>query len=292
MMILCGNGARGFINNIGVFMSKVLLVIKKSCVFVLFAPMLLISHNVLSQPIAVSIDEPQAEEITVPKALSDTIFAKLRASRSDLQLTNLRPSPLPGLYKIDINGQLAFVSESGEFLIAGEMYQAGAGGLVNLQERDRLRQEAAFAPTRAERLAAIDQKEMVIYRPEKEVKGHVYVFTDIDCGFCRKLHGQMDEMLKKGIEVRYLAFPRAGVNSRGAEKLATTWCADDPQQTMSRFKQGENLALAVCDSHPVADQYMLGQELGVRGTPAIILESGKMIPGAVSTARLVEEMGI
>jgi thiol:disulfide interchange protein DsbC len=274
------------------FMSKVLLAMKKSCVLVLFVHVILMSHNVLSQPIAIATEEPQAEGIAVSKALSDVIFAKLRESRSDLQLTNLRPSPLPGLYKIDINGQLAFVSESGEFLIAGEMYQASAGGLVNLQERDRLRQEAAFAPTRAERLAAIDQKEMVIYRPEKAVKGHVYVFTDIDCGFCRKLHGQMDEMLEQGIEVRYLAFPRAGANSRSAEKLATTWCADDRQQTMSRFKQGENVELAVCGSHPVADQYMLGKELGVRGTPAIILESGKMIPGAVSTARLVDEMGI
>jgi thiol:disulfide interchange protein DsbC len=275
-------------------MSKVLLVAKKTCIFVVLAQMFFMSHSVTAQPLALpnSAEAPQAEELTVPKAVETAIFDRLRGARSDLQLTNLRPSPLPGLYKIDINGQLAFVSESGGFLIAGEMYQVNPGGLVNLQEEDRRKQEAAFAPTRAARLAAIDQQEMVIYRPAKEVKGHVYVFTDIDCGFCRKLHAQMDEMLDQGIEVRYLAFPRAGVDSRSAQKLATTWCAEDRQQVMSRFKQGENLDLAVCEGHPVADQYMLGQELGVRGTPAIVLESGQMIPGAVSTARLVEEMGI
>jgi len=176
-------------------------------------------------------------------------------------------------------------------LISGEMYQVNPGYLVNLQEEERREQETAFAPQRAKMLAAVDKKDLVVYSPD-EVKGHIYVFTDIDCGFCRRLHSQLDEMLDEGIEVRYLAFPRAGVNSRSAEKLITTWCSKNPQSLMNRFKRGENVPLAGCDRHPIFDQYMLGQDIGVTGTPAIVLESGQLIPGAVSPERLVREMGI
>ncbi len=220
------------------------------------------------------------------------IYARLAQARPDLDPSNLRPSDMPTLYKIDLNGQLAFVSKDGEFLIAGEMYRVEPDRLVNLQEQERRQQEQDFEPKRAEMLAAIDKKDMVIYSPEKAVKGHIYVFTDIDCGFCRRLHSQMDEMLDQGIEVRYLAFPRAGPTSSSAQKLATTWCSSNPQELMDRYKTGQRVTTAVCDVNPVAEHYMLGQELGVRGTPAIVLESGQMIPGAVSPGMLVKEMGI
>ncbi len=99
-------------------------------------------------------------------------------------------------------------------------------------------------------------------------------------------------MLAKGIEVRYLAFPRAGVSSKSAQKLATVWCSNEKQSLMDRFKRGENVPLQACDHNPVADQYMLGQQVGVNGTPAIVLESGRIIPGAVSPDFLAKEMGI
>jgi thiol:disulfide interchange protein DsbC len=272
-------------------LSPMLLPLNKANYWFAVVILVAVSYGAIAQPIKLPVTET-AQDPVLSQALMERIYARLRAARPDLKVANLRPSPMPGLYKIDLNDQLAFISEDGGFLIAGEMYQVNEGHLINLQEEERQQQEASLEPKRAERLAAIDKKDMVIYTPEKEIKGHVYVFTDIDCGFCRKLHGQMDEMLDKGIEVRYLAFPRAGINSRSAQKLATAWCAEDRQKTMTRFKQGENVKLAVCDGNPVADQYMLGQELGVRGTPAIVLESGQMIPGAVSPEMLESEMGI
>ena len=172
------------------------------------------------------------------------------------------------------------------------MYEVRPSGLVNLQEQERQKAELAFQPQRAKMLTTIDGKDMVVYSPEKDAKGLVYVFTDIDCGFCRKLHGQMSAYLAKGIEVRYLAFPRAGVNSKSAQKLATVWCSDDRQSVMTEFKTGKNVALAPCDDNPVADHYLLGQQVGVNGTPAIVLESGRMIPGMVGPDRLADEMGI
>lgn len=273
--------------------SRLLLSVCVSALLVVTVTVLLtFGQSALAQPIKLPSSEPSADENVVPQNIVAGIVTRLREARSDIDVSNVRPSPISGIYKVDLNGQLAFVSEDGGFIISGEMYQVNPGYLVNLQDQERQQQEIALAPERAKLLAAVNKKDMVTYYPKGETKGHIFVFTDIDCGFCRKLHGQMDAMLEKGIEVRYLAFPRAGVRSRSAEKLATTWCSENPREMMDRFKGGENVALAVCDSNPIADQYMLAQDLGVRGTPAIILESGQLIPGFVEAERLAKAMGI
>lgn len=252
-----------------------------------------VSAPSVGQPLAA---EPQAEPVISVEGISPEqqaqIIKRLQQARPQLSFTDLKPSPMPGVYEIKVNGQVAFVSVDGSHLIAGEMYEVQVGSLVNLQEQERQRAEQAFAPERAKVLNDIERGDMVIYTPEKAVKGHIYVFTDIDCGFCRRFHSQLEDMLDKGIEIRYLAFPRAGPYSKSARKLATTWCADNPREIMTRFKNGENMGLSDCMDTPVVDQYMLGQEVGVRGTPAIVLGDGTMIPGAVSADYLVQVMGL
>ncbi|MEO0444109.1 MAG: DsbC family protein [Pseudomonadota bacterium] len=248
----------------------------------------LLSVGVLSQPLS---NAPQADT-GISQEVVSTVIRRLKQARPELDFTDLAPSPLSGLYKIKVNGQVAFVSPDGRYMIAGEMYEVRQGSLVNLQEQERQAAEVAFEPQRAELLKALNTDDMVVYTPTGEMKGHVYVFTDIDCGFCRRLHSQMASYLDKGIEIRYLAFPRAGVSSKSAQKLATTWCSPDRQSMMDDFKAGKNMPLKPCPDNPVADQYMLGQEVGVRGTPAIVLASGKIIPGAVSAQYLADAMGI
>ncbi len=237
------------------------------------------------------VDKPQSDAL-VPKDLEQRIIAKLKQARPELNFSDLKPSPMSGIYEVKVNGQVAFVSQDGGHMIAGEMYEVRQGSLVNLQEQERQRAEEAFAPQRAKMLGQIKKENMVIYTPEKDIKGFVYVFTDIDCGFCRKLHSQLQAFMDKGIEIRYLAFPRAGPNSQSARKLSTTWCSANPQEMMTRFKRGENVPLAPCNTDPVADQFMLGQQVGVNGTPAIVLESGQLVPGAVSAEYLAQAMGI
>ncbi|ODS23998.1 hypothetical protein AB835_06130 [Candidatus Endobugula sertula] len=236
--------------------------------------------------------EKRKPDAVVPEEIQTSIFARLKQARPDLEPSNLRYSPMEGLYKMKLDGRVVFVSEDGGFLIAGEMYQVNSGHLVNLQEQDRIKEEKAFAPKRVEMLQAVAEKDLVVYKPTVEQKGYVYIFTDIDCPFCRKLHSQMGAMLDMGIEVRYLAFPRAGINSRSAQKLSTVWCADNRVEMMDRFKSGQDVELAECEVSPVADHYILGKKVGIRGTPAIILESGQIIPGAVTPEMLAKEMGI
>jgi thiol:disulfide interchange protein DsbC len=236
-------------------------------------------------------DKPQSD-LGISLEQKAKVIEKLKQARPELNYTDIKKSPISGLYKIKINGQVAFVSTDGSYLIAGDMFAVEVGNLINLQDQDRREAEVAFEPQRAKMINAVSKSDMIIYTPKGEVKGYVNVFTDIDCGFCRKLHGQMDDFHELGIEVRYLAFPRAGVNSKGAQKLATAWCAKDRQLSMTRFKEGKNMPIEVCANNPVADQYMLGQEVGVTGTPAIVLASGKLIPGAVSPEYLAQEMGL
>lgn len=278
------------------------MISKKTTALIVLATALFGAHSAVSQnvvsagpddqvPDPQNMESPQADS-AVPAEVAARIMRVLRDSRKDLSYTNLRVSPVPGIYKIDINKKMAFITASGEYLIAGDMYQIKQGGMVNLQERERQAQEIAFEPERAKLLNALAVDDMVVYTPESENKGYVYVFTDIDCGFCRRLHSQIEQFMEKGIEVRYLAFPRAGIQSKSAEKLATVWCSDKAQELMTRFKRGENLPVAACSSHPIGEQYVLGQRIGVRGTPAIVLSTGKIIPGAVSPEYLAEQMGI
>lgn len=239
------------------------------------------------------LEEPQSVPAidTVPKDIEQAILNRLQGARPDLAFTDVELSPIEGIYKVKINGQVSFVSANGEFLIAGEMYQLQGNRLVNLQEREREEASIAFEPERAKMLAAVSQDDMVIFKPSEPAKAYVHVFTDIDCGFCRRLHSQIEEFLELGIEVRYLAFPRAGTQSRSAQKLATVWCSEKANDLMTQFKKGQNVPLSPCDTSPVGEQYLLGQQVGVTGTPSIILPSGKIVPGAVSPqylARLLE----
>ena len=224
----------------------------------------------------------------VPESTANTVLLPIKQLRPDLLITEVRFSHVRGIYKAKIQGNTVFFSADGRFFIAGEMYQVTDHQLVNLQEEELRKAEAAFAPQRAKMLGSLNHKDMVIFPAEGETRAQVYVFTDIDCGFCRKLHRQMPEMQALGIEVRYLGFPRAGVNSKSAKKLATTWCADNPREVMTQFKQGKNVALDPCEPNPIADQYELGKNIGVRGTPAIVLKSGQIVPGAVSTQQLID----
>jgi len=127
---------------------------------------------------------------------------------------------------------------------------------------------------------------MIIFKPEK-VKHVVTVFTDIDCGYCRKLHGEMDNYLAEGIEVRYMMYPRAGAGSESYKKAVAVWCSDDRNAAMTRSKQGKALDMKTCDN-PIDQHMQLVQQLGARGTPFIVLESGDTQPGYVPAKQLAK----
>ncbi len=216
---------------------------------------------------------------TVLAAESDPAIAKIRAELTkklgDISLDSIEASPVPGLYEVLIGARLYYVSADGRYFIQGKMTDIETG--VDLTE-------TKVSAARKKLIDNVGEDKMIVFGKGDE-KHTINVFTDIDCGYCRKLHSQIDEYNDKGIRVRYLFYPRAGVNSESGRKAVSVWCADDRKKALSEAKQGKALAQKNC-SNPVADEYALGKVVGVTGTPALVLENGELIPGYIPPARL------
>ena len=241
-------------------------------------------ERVLCMPLmcALWITGASAQEI------EDRMGAALSAfAGQPIGIESVRPSPAPGIVEVQvINGPLLYATEDGGyFFLNGDLHQVSVSGAVNLTEERR-------SLARKEQLAAVSLEDMVVFSPKGETRDYVSVFTDVTCFYCQKLHREVDQLNAKGVEVRYLAFPRGGINSDGAKKLATAWCADDQQTTLTELKAGMDLPVNDCVDSPIAAQYQLGQEMGVSGTPAIITSSGMMIPGYRPAADLIVVLGL
>ena len=220
--------------------------------------------------------------------IEDRMGAALSAfAGQPIGIESVRPSPAPGIVEVQvINGPLLYATEDGGyFFLNGDLHQVSVSGAVNLTEERR-------SLARKEQLAAVSLEDMVVFSPKGETRDYVSVFTDVTCFYCQKLHREVDQLNAKGVEVRYLAFPRGGINSDGAKKLATAWCADDQQTTITELKAGMDLPVNDCADSPIAAQYQLGQEMGVSGTPAIITSSGMMIPGYRPADDLIVALGL
>lgn len=203
-----------------------------------------------------------------------------------LDVLSVAPSELPGLYRVEIDqGPIIYATEDGGYFIVGDLYSVRADGLVNLGEQRR-------SEDRREAVAAVPVKDTIIFPAEGETQSYLTVFTDVSCFYCQKLHKEVPELNRRGVEVRYLAYPRQGVGSEGFRQLASAWCADDRQATLTAFKNRETLEENVCPGNPVAQQFELGQKLGVRGTPAIITPEGEMIPGFRNAEDLAGILGV
>ncbi|MGH8351946.1 MAG: DsbC family protein [Pseudomonas sp.] len=195
----------------------------------------------------------------------------LQTIQADLPIESIAESAMPGLYQVQLKGgRLLYASADGQFVMQGYLFQLKDGKAVNLTE-------VVERGSIAKLINAIPASEMVVFAP-KEPKTHITVFTDTDCGYCQKLHSEMAELNRLGVEVRYVAFPRQGVGSHGYNGLVSVWCAKDRQAAMNQAKSRQELPAGTCEN-PVAKQYQLGQAIGVTGTPAIVLANGQLIPG-------------
>jgi thiol:disulfide interchange protein DsbC len=193
----------------------------------------------------------------------------------------LRASPVPGVWELARGADIAYVTDDGKYAFAGDLYDMASN--TNLTEKAR-RME------RVKLMSAVPDAQTIVYSP-KDPKYTVSVFTDVDCGYCRKLHAQMAEYNKLGIKVRYLFYPRSGPNTDSWAKAEQVWCSKNPGESMTRAKRDETVAgPAHCANSPVARQYELGEEIGIRGTPAILLASGEMLPGYLPPQALVKHL--
>lgn len=217
-------------------------------------------------------------------------YEPIRATVAKLQpnavIEKIEPSPLKGLISVYVKDfDPIYMTPDGRSFIVGTMLQVtDAGKVVDVGGERKAGERAAL-------LRKAPQADMITYRPKGDAKAAVYVFTDVDCGYCRQLHSHVQEYTAAGIEIRYLAYPRGGLESDTFGKMESIWCSKDRAASLTKAKAGGEIPAANC-SNPVAGQYRLGKALGVQGTPAVFTADGRQIGGYLPTEAMKKALGI
>ena len=207
--------------------------------------------------------------------------ANLKASGIEETIISAVPTDMDGIYWVTAEGLPSFFTDkAGKHIIQGQIIAVGDAAPVDISA-------ALVASTAQEALKAVDKKDMVIYPAKGATKAVIYAFTDADCGYCRKLHSEMDDINARGIEVRYLAWPRS---QESVPKMEAIWCSQDRKAAMDQAKIGANVQAPSC-ANPVQEHMALGSRLGVRGTPAVFTEAGQQIGGYLPAAELAQAVG-
>ena len=192
----------------------------------------------------------------------------------------IEPSPIPGIYAVYYGDlQPIYVTQDGSFFIYGDIYKININSISNITEK-------SVAERRKLILQNIPSEELISFKSSNE-QFSVIVFTDVDCGYCRKLHNQIDEYNSLGISINYAAFPRSGIGTSAFTKMVGAWCSDNPKDSMTKLKNNSTLDISFCENQPVSKQYIIGKKLGVDGTPAIFSMDGEMFPGYIEPEELL-----
>lgn len=199
----------------------------------------------------------------------------------ELTIISFNKSELENFYEVELSdGTYFYLDREVQHIFLGDLFRIEDKQLVNLsyvREKEKI----------INLIENIDRGKLITFEPD-EKKYEVFVFTDVDCGFCRKFHSQISNYLEKGIEINYLSFPREGLQSETANKLMTAWCSEDQKKVLTELKLGKSVPYKICDSNPIQDHYNLAKQFGISGTPTFITGNGFNIPGLIEVDELIE----
>ncbi len=229
-----------------------------------------------------------------PLALLLTLFLSGLANASDADIKSLksalekrlpqaagaeiRETPLPGVYEVLSGANIMYMDKTARYILDGDLY--------DMQNRVNIT-EASRGKIRLQALDQLGEQNMLVYKPDGDVRHTITVFTDIYCPYCQRLHQEMDDYRKNGVKVRYIFVPFKG--ARSVETSVSVWCAKDPNLAMDKAKAGEDVESKTCDN-PVQQHQQLASQLGIRGTPAIMLDNGQLMPGYVPSSKLIQQL--
>lgn len=217
--------------------------------------------------------------MSVTHADEDDIRKALSKSMPSIKIDSIKASEAKGLYEVTVGASILYISDDGKYLLQGH--------LIDLEARKDITDEK-LAGARTSALEKLGEEQMIIFKPEQS-KYKISVFTDIDCGYCRKLHSEMDQYLEQGITVQYLFYPRAGKGSDSYNKAVSVWCSDDRNEALTVAKKGGTPEVKTCDN-PVDEHMKMGIAFEVKGTPMIVTEKGNIFPGYVPAKQLVKAL--
>jgi thiol:disulfide interchange protein DsbC len=219
--------------------------------------------------------------LLIPYANADDAAIKkaLEKSMPTAKIVSIKPSEIKGVQEVVLGSSIYYVSDDGKYLLQGR--------LIDVANRVDLT-ELKLGATRKTALEKMGTDNMIVFKP-KIGKYKVYIFTDIDCGYCRKLHSEIDQYLAEGIQIQYLFFPRAGKGSDSYDKAVSVWCAKDRNAALTAAKKDGKLEKKTCDN-PVDKHMQLAAEFEVKGTPMIVTENGNIYPGYLPAKQLLEAL--
>jgi len=231
---------------------------------------------------SVAADESNSNAQVAEDEAITALLAQIDKQMPGMPITSLAATPVAGLYELVTEGQIYYINQDAKFLLTGNM--------IDLNTEQNLT-ELRLGGLHMDLLADIDESNMLIYEPEEPSNRSITVFTDISCGYCRLLHEQIDTLLDAGVRVRYLMFPRAGLDTPAHQALESVWCSENPQTAMTVAKAGGQIDEASCDN-PIETHVEVAQQVGLRGTPLIYLDTGERVHGyreAAILAKMVKD---
>ena len=201
-----------------------------------------------------------------------------------MSVQSVKESMIENLYVVDIGDlQPIYASKNGEFFFYGELYAVNGNMLLNTTKDEiNLKRKNILN-------AALTEDDFITFKSDNE-KHRVIIFTDVECGYCRKFHNEINDFNDLGITVNYVAFPRSGLASVSYNKIVTAWCSTAPKDTLTKMKEGVDVQLSMCQNHPVEKHFLLGQKIGITGTPAIIKSNGELLPGYLPPEELLTRL--
>jgi thiol:disulfide interchange protein DsbC len=201
------------------------------------------------------------------------VRSRIAASLPGVEVDGIRPTPIDGLYEVTVGANVAYVSADGRYHFYGDLVDVSEGTSLTEARRSELRLAV---------LSGMGSDKSIVFGPESP-RHTVTVFTDVNCGWCRRFHQQVPALTEKGIAVRYLFFPV--IAEKSFADAEAVWCADDRNDAMTRAKAGETIEAKTCET-PIGEHFALGRQLGVRSTPTIIMEDGSVRPGFIEAGEL------
>lgn len=219
--------------------------------------------------------------ISIADGDNKELAAKLEKILPGAKIDAVRDAPITGFHEVAIGANVFYISKDRKHIFVGDVID----GATRINLTDNRRYELINGI-----IKSVPTDSMIVMAA-KDTKRHITVFTDVDCPYCAKFHLEVPKLSQAGVEVRYLMYPRAGVGSPSYKKMVSVWCSDDKLKQIGIAKAGGKVADKSCEN-PVAQHLALGRQVGIQGTPAIVLDNGKMIPGYIPASRLLPALGL
>jgi len=231
-------------------------------------------------PPVAALSAPEATSEKPQTVSAETLRNVAALAGADVKPEDISATPVPGVFEMRRGTDILYVSQDGRYAFTGNLYRVADRQNLTEVRRSELRREL---------IDAVPESKMVVFAPEQP-KYTITVFTDIDCPYCRALHSQIAEYNRLGVKVRYLFFPRSGPDTESWHKAEQIWCSPDRKVALTEAKLGKPLTAKICPNTPVAEDYELGKEIGLEGTPGIVLSDGTMLGGYLPPDKLLEEL--